>query len=109
VEPHDADRLRQRLTAMVERQDERLAKQDAQLERLITLQTIAQEQLERQTQQLDQQDATLAGVSLTLVRLNTTLDEQTEALKQQTQALKQQTQVLDRLETSLARMIPPRA
>jgi uncharacterized coiled-coil protein SlyX len=101
VEPHDADQLLQRLTAVLERHDERLAKQDAQLERLITLQTIAHERLERQEHRLDRQDATLAGISMTLVRLNSTLDEQT-------QALKQQTQVLDRLDTTLQQMIPLR-
>jgi predicted RNase H-like nuclease (RuvC/YqgF family) len=89
------------LTVVLERQDERLTKQDEQLERLITLQGIANERLERQTQQLDRQDATQAGMSMTLVRLNTTMDEQT-------QALKQQTQVLDRLDNTLRQMIPPR-
>ena len=82
------------LTNVLERHDERLAKQDAQLERLITLQAIANERLERQTQQLDRQDATQAGMSMTLVRLNSTLE--------------QQTQVLDRLDKTLQQMIPPR-
>jgi ABC-type transporter Mla subunit MlaD len=95
VEPQDYDALMQRLTTVLEGQD-------AHLERLSTLQAIANERLEQQGARLDRQDATLAGISLTLVRLNSTLDEQT-------QAIKQQTQVLDRLETTLQRMIPPQA
>jgi len=94
VEPHDYDQLLQRLTAVLERHDERLAKQDEQLERLATLQAIANERLERQEQRFDRQDATLAGISMTLVRLNTTLE--------------QHTQVLERLDQTLKQMIPQR-
>jgi predicted O-linked N-acetylglucosamine transferase (SPINDLY family) len=92
VEPQDFDALMQRLTTVLERQDH-------QLERLSTLQAIANERLEGQAQQLglvlarlDRHDATQAGMSQTLVRLTTVLE--------------QQTQVLDRLETTLQRMIP---
>jgi hypothetical protein len=92
------DPLMQRLTAILERQSE-------QLDRLTTLQAIANERLAHQEEQwrlvlqrLDRQDATLAGISLTLVRLGSSLDAQTAALKQQTQ-------VLDRLQTTLDRWL----
>jgi uncharacterized coiled-coil protein SlyX len=51
-----------------------LARQEAQLERLASLQETANERLDRLTQQLDRQDRTMAGISMTLVHLNATLE-----------------------------------
>ena len=74
--------------------DDPLALIAATLERLVTLAAIAGERLGIQQQQLDRQDRTMAGISLTLVRLEATLDRQVD--------------VLDRLQQTLAQMLPQR-
>lgn len=88
MEPHEVDTLLQRLTAVLERQDERL-------ERIVTLHEITNERLARLTQQMDRTDATHAGISLTLVQMST--------------ALERHAQALDRLDETLRQMLPPRA
>jgi site-specific recombinase len=79
--------------------DDPFAALAAVLDRLTTLQAMANGRLEFQevtlrvvVQCLDRQDATQAGMSRTFVRLTTVLD--------------QQTQVLDRLQQTLERLLP---